>query len=265
MRTPSRAACVEIDPVDTSTYYCELKDSTLNQTLTVSWELEKLQRVKMAASSTYSIVEYFGGEDGYKCGYCKNENGNFSHGMWSHALTVQDYQDLIDRGWRRSGKYIYKPIMNQTCCPQYTIRCDTTNFQPSKPQKKILKKMGKYLCKVELPKSPSDGELMDSLCEDAGSCDAPATCRSEVSVSVEGPVETAKSVGPEKKTGREQTAPPKPGEDPCDKIGRVCPFRRAGCADVLERERENQRGGKSDLRVSEKQRERAGNDWAAPE
>ncbi|MGH0121924.1 UNVERIFIED_CONTAM: hypothetical protein FKN15_022742 [Acipenser sinensis] len=33
----------------------------------------------MAASSTYSIVEYFGGEDGYKCGYCKNENGNFSH------------------------------------------------------------------------------------------------------------------------------------------------------------------------------------------
>ncbi|XP_058891684.1 arginyl-tRNA--protein transferase 1 isoform X5 [Acipenser ruthenus] len=181
----------------------------------------------MAASSTYSIVEYFGGEDGYKCGYCKNENGNFSHGMWSHALTVQDYQDLIDRGWRRSGKYIYKPIMNQTCCPQYTIRCDSTNFQPSKPQKKILKKMSKYLCKGELPKSPSDGELMDSLCEDAGSCDAPATCRSEVSVSVEGPVETVKSAGPEKKTGREQTAPPKPGlgadpsRPPCRKAKEV--------------------------------------------
>ncbi|MBN3273145.1 ATE1 transferase, partial [Polyodon spathula] len=224
----------------------------------------------MAASSTYSIVEYFGGEDGYKCGYCKNENGNFSHGMWSHALTVQDYQDLIDRGWRRSGKYIYKPIMNQTCCPQYTIRCDSINFQPSKPQKKILKKMGKYLCKGELPKPPSDGnnfsrdlklhgtfnfilfnlqylnqliryahkcnitekfvlkkticigELMDSLCEDAGSCDAPVPCGSEVSVSVEGPVETVKSAGPGEKTGREesgqstqqsreQTAPPKPG------------------------------------------------------
>jgi len=22
----------------------------------------------------------------------------------------------------RSGKYCYKPIMDQTCCPQYTIR-----------------------------------------------------------------------------------------------------------------------------------------------
>lgn len=25
----------------------------------------------------------------------------FSTGMWSHTMTVQDYQDLIDRGWRR--------------------------------------------------------------------------------------------------------------------------------------------------------------------
>lgn len=34
----------------------------------------------MAAGNSYSIVEYFGGDDGYRCGYCKNEKGNFSHG-----------------------------------------------------------------------------------------------------------------------------------------------------------------------------------------
>ncbi|XP_041124343.1 arginyl-tRNA--protein transferase 1 isoform X3 [Polyodon spathula] len=186
----------------------------------------------------YSIIEYKGLKSGYRCGYCGFDDGKVSFGMWSHALTVQDYQDLIDRGWRRSGKYIYKPIMNQTCCPQYTIRCDSINFQPSKPQKKILKKMGKYLCKGELPKPPSDGELMDSLCEDAGSCDAPVPCGSEVSVSVEGPVETVKSAGPGEKTGREesgqstqqsreQTAPPKPGlgadpsRPPCRKAKEV--------------------------------------------
>lgn len=27
----------------------------------------------------------------------------FLSGMWSHTMTVQDYQDLIDRGWRRWG------------------------------------------------------------------------------------------------------------------------------------------------------------------
>lgn len=26
---------------------------------------------------------------------------SFISGMWAHSMTVQDYQDLIDRGWRR--------------------------------------------------------------------------------------------------------------------------------------------------------------------
>uniref|UniRef100_A0A8C7NEJ6 Arginyl-tRNA--protein transferase 1 n=1 Tax=Oncorhynchus mykiss TaxID=8022 RepID=A0A8C7NEJ6_ONCMY len=82
----------------------------------------------------------------------------FYAGMWSHAMTVQDYQDLIDRGWRRSGKYVYKPIMNKTCCPQYTIRCHALNFQPSKTHKKILKKMSKFLSKGEMPTEQGDGE-----------------------------------------------------------------------------------------------------------
>lgn len=34
----------------------------------------------MAGNKSYTIVEYFGGDDGYRCGYCKNEKGNFSHG-----------------------------------------------------------------------------------------------------------------------------------------------------------------------------------------
>ncbi|XP_051936443.1 arginyl-tRNA--protein transferase 1 isoform X3 [Hippocampus zosterae] len=122
----------------------------------------------MAGNNCYTIVEYFGGDDGYRCGYCKNEKGNFSHGMWSHTMTVQDYQDLIDRGWRRSGKYVYKPIMNKTCCPQYTIRCHAAKFQPTKSHKKILKKINKYICKGILTKESEPGELMDSVCEVEG-------------------------------------------------------------------------------------------------
>uniref|UniRef100_A0A8C1HZY5 Arginyl-tRNA--protein transferase 1 n=1 Tax=Cyprinus carpio carpio TaxID=630221 RepID=A0A8C1HZY5_CYPCA len=124
----------------------------------------------MAAGGSLSIVEYFGGDDGYRCGYCKHENGNFSHGMWSHTMTVQDYQDLIDRGWRRSGKYVYKPIMNKTCCPQYTIRCHALNFHPSKTHKKTLKKVNRFLSKGEMPVEKHDegheGEPMDSVHEE---------------------------------------------------------------------------------------------------
>ncbi|KAK7139764.1 hypothetical protein R3I94_012416 [Phoxinus phoxinus] len=124
----------------------------------------------MAAGGSYSIVEYFGGDDGYRCGYCKHEKGNFSHGMWSHTMTVQDYQDLIDRGWRRSGKYVYKPIMNKTCCPQYTIRCHALNFHPSKTHKKTLKRVNKFLSKGEMPVERCDegheGEPMNSVHEE---------------------------------------------------------------------------------------------------
>ncbi|XP_015202277.2 arginyl-tRNA--protein transferase 1 isoform X5 [Lepisosteus oculatus] len=142
----------------------------------------------MAAGSSYTIVEYFGGDDGYRCGYCKNEHGNFSHGMWSHTMTVQDYQDLIDRGWRRSGKYVYKPIMNKTCCPQYTIRCHALHFQPSKTHKKILKKMNKFLSKGEMPSRECDGEPMESLCDEEGSRETPVDCLGEVSASVQEPL-----------------------------------------------------------------------------
>uniref|UniRef100_A0A8C2A4T6 Arginyl-tRNA--protein transferase 1 n=1 Tax=Cyprinus carpio TaxID=7962 RepID=A0A8C2A4T6_CYPCA len=76
--------------------------------------------------------------------------------MWSHTMTVQDYQDLIDRGWRRSGKYVYKPIMNKTCCPQYTIRCHALNFHPSKTHKKTLKKVNRFLSKGEMPVEKHD-------------------------------------------------------------------------------------------------------------
>ncbi|XP_030427101.1 arginyl-tRNA--protein transferase 1 isoform X10 [Gopherus evgoodei] len=125
-----------------------------------------------AADRSSSIVEYFGGEAGYRCGYCKNVTGNLSHGMWAHSMTVQDYQDLIDRGWRRSGKYVYKPIMNQTCCPQYTIRCRPLHFQPSKSHKKVLKKMLKFLAKGDSSKVAGDvtEEPMDSHREDAVAC-----------------------------------------------------------------------------------------------
>ncbi|XP_072281034.1 arginyl-tRNA--protein transferase 1 isoform X2 [Pyxicephalus adspersus] len=118
-----------------------------------------------AGGGALSILEYFGGEDGNRCGYCKSDGGNVSHGMWAHSLTVQDYQDLIDRGWRRSGKYAYKPLMNETCCPQYTIRLSAPDFHPNKSHKKVLKRMQKFLQTGEVSRSTNDeisGEPMDS-------------------------------------------------------------------------------------------------------
>ncbi|XP_075697224.1 arginyl-tRNA--protein transferase 1 isoform X2 [Rhinoderma darwinii] len=105
-----------------------------------------------AGGAALSILEYFGGEDGNRCGYCKSEAGNLSHGMWAHSLTVQDYQDLIDRGWRRLS---------------------AVNYQPNKSHKKVLKKMQKFLQFGEVSQSANDGisvEPMDSQADSPVSC-----------------------------------------------------------------------------------------------
>ncbi|XP_018333588.1 arginyl-tRNA--protein transferase 1 isoform X2 [Agrilus planipennis] len=92
-----------------------------------------------------SIVYWHPDLERHRCGYCNNQNCSVLYGMWAEQLTVEDYQNLIDRGWRRSGKYCYKPVMHETCCPQYTIRCEALKFHPSKSQKKVIKRFNKFI------------------------------------------------------------------------------------------------------------------------
>ncbi|VVC92115.1 unnamed protein product, partial [Leptidea sinapis] len=109
-----------------------------------------------------SIVEYFAEHENYKCGYCKKTDTNFAHGMWAHTMSVEDYQALIDRGWRRSGKYCYKPTLNIICCPMYTIRCRALEFKATKSQKKVLKRFNKYLMGEEEVLGKSNRKLSES-------------------------------------------------------------------------------------------------------
>jgi len=79
------------------------------------------------------------------CGYCtapgsgerSEGDTSCSYGIWvgihsgaaepltrqAYQLQPEHYQTLVDRGWRRSGAYVYKPDNARTCCPQHSIRC----------------------------------------------------------------------------------------------------------------------------------------------
>ncbi|KAL3077728.1 hypothetical protein niasHT_019196 [Heterodera trifolii] len=82
-------------------------------------------------------------------------------GLWAHQLTVHHYQWLANRGWRRSGRFLYKPLMDRTCCPQYTIRLDVHKFRLSRTQKRVLRTMRDFLRTDQRPKGrrwADDGE-----------------------------------------------------------------------------------------------------------
>lgn len=107
----------------------------------------------MQRNSAKSIIFYNGSTDKSSCGYCKKDKSSCSNGMWASSLTVEAYQEMIDRGWRRAGKYCYKSIMDKTCCPLYTIRCEALKFEMSKSQKKVIRRVTTFLKNGECEKN----------------------------------------------------------------------------------------------------------------
>lgn len=51
-----------------------------------------------------------------------------SYGLLFEDLSHGTYEDLINRGWRRSGKHLYRPHTFESCCPAISIRLDVLKF-----------------------------------------------------------------------------------------------------------------------------------------
>ncbi|KAH9850700.1 arginine-tRNA-protein transferase [Lenzites betulinus] len=86
------------------------------------------------------------------CGYCgppgersKTASSYHKAECLAMQLSCRVYQEMIDRGWRRSGTYCYKPDLRRSCCPQYTIKLDALEFKPSKSQRKLLNRWNRFV------------------------------------------------------------------------------------------------------------------------
>eukprot|EP00347_Sterkiella_histriomuscorum_P012879 403366869 len=111
-----------------------------------------MQRTKVSIPPGKTVININGchGNDELDdhCGYCKgtkNTTGGYKWGITSHKMTVQDYQKLMDRGWRRCGGYYYKYDFEKSCCQPYTIRLLASEYQISHSQKKVMKRFNKFL------------------------------------------------------------------------------------------------------------------------
>ncbi|KAI0677431.1 arginine-tRNA-protein transferase [Trametes maxima] len=109
------------------------------------------------------------------CGYC-GEPGKRSEARTNYhkaecvamQLSCRVYQEMIDRGWRRSGTYCYKPDLKRSCCPQYTIKLahldayvtfsplDALKFNLSKPHRKVLDRFNRFVVHGDSPRGDDD-------------------------------------------------------------------------------------------------------------
>ncbi|KAI6203543.1 hypothetical protein M3Y94_00569400 [Aphelenchoides besseyi] len=66
-------------------------------------------------------------------------------GIGGIRVYTEHVQALVDIGWNWSGRYLYKPIMEKTCCPLYTIRLDADAVQLTRSQKRVLRVWYEFL------------------------------------------------------------------------------------------------------------------------
>jgi arginyl-tRNA--protein-N-Asp/Glu arginylyltransferase len=104
-----------------------------------------------------SVADVVGWTESSRCGYCNNPTGSFSFGVWMHALTVDDYSAMLDRGWRRSGHYLYRPDLRRSCCQAFVIRLRVDRFRPSTGQTRVLKRLRRVTARANPTSSTSRG------------------------------------------------------------------------------------------------------------
>ncbi|KAJ2352065.1 Arginyl-tRNA--protein transferase 1, partial [Coemansia sp. RSA 2618] len=91
-----------------------------------------------------------------RCGYCRTPNGSGCFGARARHMRCSDYQALIDRGWRRSGSYLYLTDHSTSCCAYYTIRTHALSHTLHSSEKKLLRRWRRLEL---LGKPTSDGSL----------------------------------------------------------------------------------------------------------
>ena len=74
----------------------------------------------------------------YSCAYLPDKNVRMNYRYIDHAS--KDFVTaVIDRGWRRFGKYFFHPIC-QGCDACKSLRIDVNTFHPSKSQRRVNRK-----------------------------------------------------------------------------------------------------------------------------
>ncbi|KAE8348284.1 arginine-tRNA-protein transferase [Aspergillus coremiiformis] len=79
------------------------------------------------------------------CGYCKSDSGNASYYASSVSVRPVHYDELVNRGWRRSGTLYYKQNLQKSCCPHYTMRLEASAFRPRTDQRKASNRWNKFI------------------------------------------------------------------------------------------------------------------------
>jgi len=83
----------------------------------------------------------------YSCGYIDGQDAQSIVATPYKRINSKNFNNLINKGFRRSGQYVYKPNC-KNCNACIPIRLLAKNFIPSKSQKRVKKYLDKLTVKI---------------------------------------------------------------------------------------------------------------------
>ena len=98
--------------------------------------LEKKTVIDINSAHNYSSGE---------CSYSKVEGGCTTCGFTCNKMSGLDYNDLMERGFRRCGTYFYKQNQFKSHWQYYTLRMDATTHKIRKSHQKAWNRWQRYL------------------------------------------------------------------------------------------------------------------------
>ncbi len=72
------------------------------------------------------------------CSYLPAETASLEYRLF-HSLQPSEVEFLLERGWRRFGMHLFRPAC-QSCSKCVPIRVDVEHFQPTKSQRRTLRR-----------------------------------------------------------------------------------------------------------------------------
>lgn len=110
------------------------------------------------------------------CGYCKLQKKDFNAiegrkltdepqsiiiGMSSERVSCRQYDELMNKGFRRSGKFLYRPDLLRSCCRLYTIRTTLQQLLVGKEHRKVINRFIRAIGDGKEPRNSKGGAKFD--------------------------------------------------------------------------------------------------------
>ncbi|MEQ9410188.1 MAG: arginyltransferase [Fuerstiella sp.] len=100
-----------------------------------------------SAESTFNELEILGSES--DCSYLAGRRSRM-HYRLALSLSASRYEHLLERGWRRFGRTLFRPICG-TCRECRGLRIDIAAFRPSKSQRRARNRNAELQLTVQAP------------------------------------------------------------------------------------------------------------------